>query len=261
MSSLAEERFGKDFMKFSEKIGKQAVETIANEAVSLFFPRRCPVCEDILLPGQLICSVCDAKVKRISEPVCKKCGKPLENERSEYCSDCGRKKHFYTQGKAVLVYEGDIRRSMYRFKYANKREYAAFYAKEAEKSYGRWLEKKGVQAIVPIPMYVWKKRQRGYNQAEVFAKTLGKHTGIYVDCRLIKRIRNTVPQKELNDVERRQNLKNAFQLIPDIVEYKQVVLVDDIYTTGSTMDAVAEVLLAAGVQQIYYICISIGKGY
>ena len=81
-----------------------------------------------------------------------------------------------------------------------------------------------------------------------------------MDTKLVKRIRNTIPQKELSGTERVQNLKNAFQFSSDIVKYKKIMLVDDIYTTGSTMDAVTEVMLAAGVEEIYYICISIGEG-
>lgn len=150
---------------------------------------------------------------------------------------------------------------MYRFKYSNKREYALFYAAEAAKLYGDWVKRNKIEVIVPIPMYPGKKRRRGYNQAEVFAKALGKELGIKVDRGLVKRVRDTTPQKELNDKERRCNLKNAFQFVPNIVKYKEILLVDDIYTTGSTMDAVAEVLLLAGVKNIYFICISIGIGF
>lgn len=96
---------------------------------------------------------------------------------------------------------------------------------------------------------------------QVFAQALGRKTGIPVERHLIKRVRNTTPQKELNDLQRRSNLKNAFQLTSDIVKYKKVVLVDDIYTTGSTMDEISKTLKESGVKKIYYICISIGEGY
>ena len=127
---------------------------------------------------------------------------------------------------------------MYRFKYSNKREYAGFYAKEAVRIYG------------PVPMYRWKEKGRGYNQAAVFALALGEKMNLPVEKRMVKRIRNTTPQKELNDVERKINLKKAFQLVPNIVKYRKILIVDDIYTTGSTIDAVAEVLLQAGVDEI-----------
>lgn len=197
----------------------------------------------------------------VYEPVCKKCGKPIENNRQEYCGDCTGKKHSYQQGKAVFLYRAGIKKSMYRFKYSNRREYALFYARRAAHMYGDWVLKNKIEVIVPIPMYSGKRRRRGYNQAEVFARALGKELGIPVDAGIVKRIRNTMPQKSLNDKERQRNLKNAFQLATNIVKYSQILLVDDIYTTGSTMDAVADVLLCGGAQNIYYICISIGSGF
>lgn len=232
-----------------------------NEIADFLYPGRCPVCDGIVKPGLLICGECRGSIKTAAEPVCKKCGKPLENERMEYCGDCRTKKHIFCQGKAVFVYEGHIRQSMYRFKYGGKREYARYYAKEAARLYLRWARRRGIEVIVPVPMYSRKKRRRGYNQAEVFANALGREMGLRVDASAVKRVRSTVPQKELNDAERRSNLKNAFQSGRNIVNYKQILLVDDIYTTGSTMDAVGEALLSAGAEHVYYICISIGAGY
>lgn len=253
--------FGKDLMKCKKDMIKSMVFEAADAAAGFFFPRRCPLCDCVVEPGKLICGVCNQKNWRIREPVCKRCGKPVENDRREYCRDCQVKSHKYRQGKAVFLYRGEIQRSMYRFKYNNKREYAVFYANEAADLYGHWIKQHNIEAIVPVPMFSGKKRLRGYNQAGVFAAALGRTVGLPVDQRLIMRVRNTVPQKELNDRERKSNLKNAFQLKPDIVKYNQILLVDDIYTTGSTIDAVAEVLLSAGIKDIYYICISIGEGF
>lgn len=241
--------------------GKCRLNRFAGEMLDYIYPPRCAGCDKVVPIGIYICAECKMKIKKVAEPVCKRCGKPLEHERSEYCTDCMGKQHKYRQGKAVFIYEGEITQSMYRFKYGNRREYAAFYAEEAVKLYEDWIRRRKIEIIVPIPMYAGKKRQRGYNQAEAFAKELGRRLDIPVDGKVVKRVRNTVPQKELNDKQRIHNLKNAFQLVPDVVKYKEILLVDDIYTTGSTMDAVAEVLLAAGVQNIYYICISIGIGF
>lgn len=234
---------------------------ILKELADCFYPPRCPVCDEILAPGNLICPLCVNEALPVLEPTCRKCGKPIEDDRREYCSDCLRRTHVYRQGKAVFVYKAGIKKSMYRFKYSNRREYAAFYAKCAADIHGAWIRKKQVEIIVPIPMYQGKKRRRGYNQAEVFARALGKEIGIPVDAGLVKRVRNTTPQKELSDKERQRNLKNAFQLTQDIVEYTHILLVDDIYTTGSTMDAVAATLLSGGAVDVYYICISIGTGF
>ena len=240
---------------------KNRLAQASGELLALFYPPRCPLCDELLIPGEELCADCRRKSWTVHEPVCKRCGKPVEREQVEYCTDCERGKHAYRQGKAVFVYRDKVRQSMYRFKYSNRREYAQFYAKEAARLYGSWVEKCGIEVIVPIPMFSRKKRRRGYNQAEVFARALGKELNIPVDSRIVRRIRDTVPQKELNDRQRRKNLKNAFQLGKDMIKYSHILLVDDIYTTGSTMDTVAEVLLSGGAKDIYFICISIGAGF
>ena len=251
-------------VKQKKETGRAGLEWLRNlmdTVVGIIYPPRCPGCDEIIMPGEDLCGTCKGSIHTVQEPVCKRCGKPMQDERGEYCTDCTKKKHVYQQGKAVFVYRGAIRQSMYRFKYSNKREYAAYYAKVAASLHGDWIKRNNIEVLVPIPMYMGKQRRRGYNQAEVFARALGKELGIPVDTGIVKRVRDTIPQKELSDKERRHNLKNAFQLTPNIVEYKQIMLIDDIYTTGSTMDAVAEVLLSGGAKNIYYICISIGVGF
>ena len=113
--------------------------------------------------------------------------------------------------------------------------------------------------IVPVPMYKGKQRVRGYNQAEVFAKALSELLNIPAESQLIQRIRDTRPQKELNDVQRKNNLKNAFQMKENIVQYRHILVVDDIYTTGSTAQAVAEELIKTGVSRVYMMSICIGE--
>lgn len=228
--------------------------------LGLLFPRRCPICDEIAPVGEEICPECRKKVKYTGNQTCMRCGKPVESKRVEYCYDCSKKQHNFQQGKSIFVYAGGMKESMYRFKYQNKREYADFYAAEAVRLYGKWLQERQIDVIVPIPMYAAKKRLRGYNQAEVFAEALGRESGVPVRKNLAERTRNTIPQKKLNDIDRKKNLKGAFKISQDIVKYKKVLLVDDIYTTGSTIDAVASELKAAGIDKIYFLCISIGQG-
>lgn len=189
------------------------------------------------------------------------CGRPVEKEQ-EYCFDCGRKNlsESFRQGKALFVYRGSIQKTMYRFKYANKREYASFFSKRACECYEEWLLKKGIEAIVPVPMYLPKQRKRGYNQAECFAKELSKELGIPMKKDLIRRCKDTAPQKQLNDIERQNNLKDAFLCNQDAGIYKTILVVDDIYTTGSTADAVTRKLTEAGVEEVYFLSVCIGGG-
>lgn len=149
---------------------------------------------------------------------------------------------------------------LYRYKYSNRRDYTEFFAREAERMYAGWIKQCAVEAIVPIPLSKKKKRRRGYNQAEIFAKRLAELTDLPCITKLLIRTRDTAPQKHLSVQERKNNLKNAFKISENIVKLSRVLLVDDIYTTGSTVDAAALALKQAGMKEVYFLCISIGQG-
>ena len=115
-------------------------------------------------------------------------------------------------------------------------------------------------SIVPVPVHASRKRSRGYNQAELVAAELSRLTGIRMYENLVKRVRKTVPQKELTIQERQNNLKKAFNITTNVVKLNKTILVDDIYTTGSTLDAVALELRRHGVKSVYFIALCIGEG-
>lgn len=240
---------------------------IKEMVLRLLYPPRCPVCDDLLEPGEMARGIhadCEAKLYPVTGTVCMHCGRPLVSETGEYCYDCLRLHKQTTtaiaQGKALYLYQGAVKTAMYRLKYSNRREYARVFAERAMEAYGEWIRSKGIEAIVPVPMYPKKRKARGYNQAEAFARELSKLTGIPTDAGLVKRICDTTPQKELDDVARKNNLKNAFQLGRNDVQYRQVLVVDDIYTTGSTAEAVAEELRRIPDIQIFFLSVCIGKG-
>lgn len=228
--------------------------------LSVMYPPRCPICDGIPEYGQEICPACEKKLDYLKEPFCKKCGKPLEDERAEFCYDCGKGNHVFECGRALFVHRGAVRDSLYRFKYQNRREYAYFYAGQTARCYGGWIRQMGVEGIVPIPLHRKRKQERGYNQAGLYARYLGKELHLPVEEKLLIRVKQTIPQKELNDVQRKNNLKKAFKCSGNIVQFKKILLVDDIYTTGSTMDAAARVLKNMGVQKVFFVCIGIGRG-
>lgn len=233
--------------------------------MQLLFPKTCPICEDILPKKTEICESCRKKLQYIREPKCKKCGKPFETADEgqmirEYCADCVKRRHFYDRGMAVFCYNEEIKESIYRFKYHNQRTYADFYGQEICNRYGREIRRMGIEALIPVPISVEKQRKRGFNQAELIAKVVGEQLNIPVETQLIVRIKNTIPQKELNQEERRKNLNNAFQITENRVKYKKIMLVDDIYTTGSTIDACAIPLRKAGIEEVSFVSLSIGAG-
>lgn len=235
--------------------------------LDIIYPVRCPICGEIVIPKEnKICGPCKDQLQYITEPRCKKCSKPIEQEDKEYCSDCEHKNYHFRHGYAIWVYDETMRQSIAGFKYHNKREYAKFYIEEILRIYGDEIKKISPDAIVPIPLHKSKYRERGYNQAEILACGLGKRLGIPVLSHLLIRNKKTLPQKQLSDRERLQNLREAFEYNQAVAddfhkEIKTILLVDDIYTTGSTIEACTNELMSNGIKDIYFITLCIGKGY
>ncbi len=239
---------------------------LTKKFMHILFPPRCPFCDkvlfhSILVPREFVCNCCRNKPEYIKEPVCYKCGKPIVDKKQEYCYDCEKKRKEYIQGKALWIYKDEVRESLYRFKYCNRQEYATYYGLELVNVYGEWMKKCGVQAIIPIPLSKKRMRQRGFNQAALVADEIGKRMKIPVYHNLLIRVLDTKAQKELNEEERKNNLKRAFKTSVNKVQLDHILLIDDIYTTGSTMNEATRTLKQAGVDQIYCLSISIGKGY
>ncbi|MBD5454730.1 MAG: ComF family protein [Lachnospiraceae bacterium] len=228
--------------------------------LDLIYPRRCPVCDKAVKPfGSLICEECTRKIKYVKAPYCQKCGKELRDKRALFCHDCAHKEHKYDRGLALFSYPS-VADSIYRFKYQGRQEYAAYYAQRMARILGEKILSLHPDALVPVPIHSSKKRVRGYNQAEVLAKELGRILNIPVEAKLIKRVRKTVPMKELSVGERQNNLKKAFKICHNDVKLITIVIIDDIYTTGSTIDAMAYELRQAGIKHIYFAALAIGNG-
>lgn len=230
--------------------------------ISLLFPRRCPVCEAIVMPvGKLICPSCMSKLAPVRQPTCKKCGKELFSEQEEYCFDCSRHKRSFESGAALLHYNEAAKQSMAAVKYRNKREFLDFYAEAMAYRFFKIVKNWNPDVFIPIPVHPSRLRRRGFNQAEVLARRLAKRMGdIPVETKLLVRSRKTVPQRDLNPQERLKNLQQAFAVKPGRPIPKCVVLIDDIYTTGSTMEACTRVLKEAGVQRVHFLVVCIGSG-
>ena len=253
-------------MKKQQNRLKYAVVSVWDSLLECLFPPRCFVCDELLDTADLrrkrrIHTACRAKLHPVVQPYCYHCGCPLPDAEIEYCTDCRKHRSFLTEGRSLFVYRGDIRKAMYRFKYGNRRGCARFLAEEAACRMQPWIHKNGIEAIVPVPMAAKKERYRGYNQAALFGRELGQLLSIPCLLKCVCRTADTRPQKELNRRERQKNVKNAFQIRDSVVEYKRILIVDDIYTTGATAEAVAEQLQHAGVEQVYVLSACIGKDF
>ncbi|MDE6406416.1 MAG: double zinc ribbon domain-containing protein, partial [Lachnospiraceae bacterium] len=223
----------------------------ANTAVTLLFPRRCPVCDEPVRPwNALICKGCAPKLTYIKPPYCCKCGKHIGDSGKEYCDDCAAHPHLFDSGRALFSYRS-VSASIARFKYRGRREYAACYASCIQNQLGDFIRACRADALVPVPLHKSRYKKRGYNQAQALAEELSARTGIPVRADLIERAEKTAPMKDLSAAERQNNLKKAFKILRNDVELGIIIIIDDIYTTGSTIDAMSRELRKAGVERIY----------
>lgn len=230
--------------------------------LDILFPRRCPVCGEVVEEtGSLICPSCFPKLSFIKLPTCKKCGKEIVDPTKEFCEDCMVHRHSFEYCIGLLNYDEISRSSMAKIKYENKREYLDFYGNAMAVRHGGTIKRMHVDTVVPVPVHRSRRRKRGFNQAEILADIIGEKLNIPVMPDMLKRSKKTMPQKELTAAERLKNLSGAFRAgeIPRGV--KRVLLIDDIYTTGSTAEACARVLKAAGVEEVYVavICMTGGR--
>ena len=226
------------------------------------------MCDAVLPVGSsFFCRDCQKELRIIREPVCMRCGRPLTDPSAdaddlpvpEYCRDCRLRAHRTREGTAPFVYAGDIQASILRMKYGGRAEYAAFYAAAIFRTGARRIRRWDPEVIIPVPVHRRRELDRGYNQAEELAAALSERTGIPY-AQPVRRIRRTKPQKGLTPAERQRNVRGAFRVTGETVPWKRILLVDDIYTTGSTLDELASVLIAAGGKEIWFACACVSPG-
>lgn len=253
----------------------------------ILYPRVCPVCGKLIRPdftelknsgpGRLfpgrdpfICPSCEKKLRYAAGNCsCMKCSRPLEDETSEYCPECLKADHCFDFGIAALVHDEAAGSIMYDLKYHNLRCNAEFGAFEMAKALDRTGGSAGsplldADVIIPVPLHRRREFERGYNQAGLLAEELSFlielsfGRTIPVDCSCLERTADTPRLKTLSGRERAAGITGAFRVKGEAVKYKKVLLVDDIFTTGATLDECAKTLRQAGVAVIYFITVTIG---
>ncbi len=240
---------------------KEFSKLVLREALDLLYPRRCPVCGDILMHKEhLICDRCLPHLPWIRQPRCMKCGKQLESDTREYCATCQQGHHRFVQGYSVLLYEKEIRESVNRMKFENHREYLDFYAAVMAAGARDYLNRVRPAVLIPVPMSKKRRRQRGFDQCALLAQKLSNRTGIPCIVGNLVRTRNTKPQKGLDEKGRQDNLRDAFEVLDPAAIQEPVMLIDDIYTTGATMDELCRTLERYGIKRIWFLTLCSGKG-
>ena len=237
---------------------RTVLRSTADALLAVSLAPQCVVCKGTLdspLAG-VVCAVCWASIHRSPVPFCRCCGDPLPPWRCisiecARCARCRRLPRVLDAARASGAYEGTLREILHAFKYGGRRTLAIPLGALMRDAGSDLLNDADV--AVPVPLHRWKQIQRGFNQAEDLARTLG------VPClRALRRRRSTAPQSELAADARRRNVDGAFSLSPFLTRRvretrlagRTVVLVDDVRTTGATLEACAQVLKSAGSARV-----------
>jgi competence protein ComFC len=223
-------------------------------AVSLLYPPVCAICGKSIRAGKYLCDQCEAKAVRISAPFCEKCSEPFDGsiKGAFTCANCAHRTIYFEAAVAAYRGRGIVRQIVHEFKYGRQIHLRHLVA--------RWLHAAldderlcGLRfdVIVPVPLHPARQRERGFNQAGLLAELLSVQISIRVKP-LLERTRYTTTQTALDRSERMENLHDAFRLRKNAdVRGLRVLLVDDVLTTGSTLNECARVLKRAGAFSVH----------
>jgi len=220
-------------------------------AAELLYPPRCVLCQDIIPfhAPRGFCQKCRENPDIIPEPFCPKCGAPIEYEGT--CDGCERlAPRVFDLNRSVFAYKSPVSDSVHRMKYAGRSDYARAFGKLMAELIPGYFSRAEISfdAVVPVPLHESRLAERGYNQAGLLAEEISKATGIPL-VNLLTRVRHTEAQYNLNPSQRRANLAGAFVVNlggDENIPYKNILLVDDIFTTGSTLNECSAVLRNRG---------------
>lgn len=219
--------------------------------LDLFFPPRCVICRNA--NPEWFCPACRSQMTRIAPPICSRCGRPLHRPTCPYCD----KSPLRIDGiRAVAFFDGNLRAAIHEFKYARRPQLAGALA---------WIMADYIEAsalpadvLAPVPLHPDRERSRGYNQAQLLAKALSATTGLSMMMDGLWRIRPTRTQTDLDSTERRANVAGAFQADARVAG-RRVLLIDDVCTTGATLDACGAALKEGGAKSVWGLALARGR--
>lgn len=232
-----------------------------NDISDVFFPPLCISCADVLPACQdkVFCRECRQNIHYITQSHCPVCGVIFPDSPSgdHLCGSCLENKPHYTFARAALVYEGIILDAIHQFKYGRNITHGALLAGLLADFNFPDMDWNNFDVMIPVPLHRRRLRDRGFNQALILARTLGKKHGLAVDFSLLKRRKLTLTQTGLDKKERASNIKGAFVVAhPARLKEKNVILVDDVLTTGATVNECAKTLIKAGAKQVAVITLA-----
>ena len=234
---------------------RNKISSYTKLAELIFFPSFCKLCSSLLeFPQErVICRSCWESIKPSSFSYCLCCGRFFNGSREPHlCLDCLEERPPFSYHRSCGKYKGKLRDIILLYKYRHFQVLGKDLAHFVYRTLGReeeiWWK---ADAIIPVPLHPKRKKQRGFNQAQIIAKELARLKGIeFVSGRLVK-IKNVPPQTSLEVKEREKNVSGAFAVVKrEEIKGKVVLLVDDVYTTGSTIRECSSVLREAGVKEV-----------
>lgn len=233
-------------------------------AVDLVWPRACVVCgQEVCGPSrqEWLCAACDQQVRWIEPPFCRRCGLPFAGALAEPfpCEHCRGVSFHFRYAVAAVRAEGTARQAIHQLKYHRRWMVAGVLAEWLVAAGRMWVDWNDVDAIVPVPLHPRRKRMRLFNQADLLAEALSRVVARPVWRHVVMRVRDTPTQTLLGREARARNLRGAFAVRqPHTVAGRRLVLVDDVFTTGMTMDACAKVLRDAQAAEV--VALTVARG-
>lgn len=213
----------------------------------------CLVCDDELpQPTHYgLCQECFDKLEFIKDRICKKCGRLQLNE-ADFCLTCQQHERHFDFARSCVVYN-DIAKEMVRgIKFGHKKYYGKYFSQYLIDRYKEVYENIAIDCIIPVPLTKERKKERGYNQAEIMAKPLAEALGVPIDNKLIIKTISNKEQAKLTGKEREENVIGVYSLAENAdVKGKNYLIVDDVMTTGSTLSEIAKILKKAKANEIF----------
>jgi len=235
------------------------VTAIGQWALDKLYPPHCPSCKTSVLSQGHLCGTCFQDIHMISTPYCAQCGVPfaVDMGADALCPDCIDRTSSFVLARSALVYGEVVGGLIKQLKYHDRMQGLERYSQWMASATQAFIPE--VDIIVPVPLHWRRLMTRYYNQAAWLAYGLGKEASVPCLPHLLKRVRHTPPQARLSREERQRNMKRAF-IVPskykNLIENKCVLVVDDVMTTGATIEACAEALKYAGAAQVYAITLA-----
>ncbi|HEY2986177.1 MAG TPA: ComF family protein [Candidatus Binatia bacterium] len=230
------------------------------------YPPRCRFCGDSLFGrNDCFCRGCRERIRVIGHPFCTACGRPfLDTSGDDHlCGNCIARRPHFVRARAWACYPTDggddhpLREVVQRFKYGRKVSLGKPLGRLMAIGCRDLFHDYDLDVIIPVPLHAKRLRWRGFNQSVILAREIGRHWKLPVDPCVLVRSRETPPQTQLHEDERRKNMRRAFSVNPaKSIDGKAALLIDDVYTSGATVNECSRALVRAGVREVYVLTLA-----